>query len=89
MAAMLWVRLRFWVSAIRKTTITACFSSLMLELAHLDVAALMHEDINEARARLGIKPPVIYRECLAQLKEEGFAEDSLDLSAKEVQPQAA
>jgi len=59
------------------------------KLAHLDVAALMHEDINEARARLGIKPPVIYRECLAQLKEEGFAEDSLDLSAKEVQPQAA
>ena len=59
------------------------------KLAHLDVAALMREDIDEARARLGIKPPLIYRECLAQLKEEGFAEDALDLSAKEPEPQVA
>ena len=59
------------------------------KLAHLDVAALMREDIDEARARLGIKPPLIYRECLAQLRLEGFAEETLDLSAKKPEPQAA
>ncbi|MEP1420457.1 MAG: Coq4 family protein [Erythrobacter sp.] len=59
------------------------------KLAHLDVTALMREDIDKARARLGIKPAMIYRECLAQLKEEGFAEDALDLSSKEPQAQAA
>lgn len=53
------------------------------KIAHQDVAALMREDIDEARARLGIGKPSIYRECLAQLEAEGFAQESLDVSAKE------
>lgn len=60
------------------------------KIAHLDVAALMREDIDEARARLKIAKPVLYRECLAQLKAEGFAEEALDLSGnQQAQAQAA
>ncbi|UAB77064.1 hypothetical protein INR77_09465 [Erythrobacter sp. SCSIO 43205] len=60
------------------------------KIAHLDVAALMREDIDEARARLGIKPPLIYRECLDILASEGYSTQELGLSAEESpQPQAA
>ncbi|WP_298303182.1 Coq4 family protein [uncultured Erythrobacter sp.] len=60
------------------------------KLAHMDVAAVMREDIDEARARLGIGKPVIYRQCLAALQAEGFDKESLDLSEKDpVAPQAA
>lgn len=58
------------------------------KLAHLDVAALMHEDIDEARALLNIGKPVLYRECLATLDAEGFGLEAIDLSAKP-QTQAA
>ena len=60
------------------------------KIAHLDVKALMHEHIDEARARLNIGKPVIYRECLATLDAEGFGLDQIDLSSKEHSaPQAA
>ena len=49
------------------------------KIAHQDVEALVREDIDAARERLGIGEPVIYRECLAQLKAEGFAEEDLGL----------
>ena len=55
------------------------------KLAHMDVAAVMAEDIDVARARLGIGKPVVYRQCLAQLQDEGFAQQDLGLS----EPQAA
>ena len=57
------------------------------KLAHLDVEALMREDIDAARARLGVGEPVIYRECLATLDAEGFGLDQIDISAKEPKPQ--
>ncbi|WP_432200546.1 Coq4 family protein [Erythrobacter sp. W53] len=53
------------------------------KLAHMDVEAVMREDIDEARARLNIGEPVIYRECLAILEAEGHG--CCDLLA----PQAA
>ncbi|MEE4154096.1 MAG: Coq4 family protein [Erythrobacter sp.] len=46
-------------------------------IAHEDIAALMREDIDAARTRLGIGKPAIYRQCLAQLKSEGHAQGSL------------
>jgi len=55
------------------------------KLAHMDVEAVMREDINAARMRLGIGKPVIYRQCLATLQEEGYAQEMLGLSV----PQAA
>ena len=59
------------------------------KLAHLDVEALLHEDIDEARARLNVGKPEIYRECLAILDAEGFGLEEIDLSEKKPQPQAA
>lgn len=41
-------------------------------LAHEDIAALMREDIGEARKRLNIGKPEVYRECLAILQGEGI-----------------
>lgn len=49
------------------------------KLAHMDVEAVMREDIDEARARMNIGKPVLYRECLAQLDAEGFPHESLAL----------
>jgi len=54
------------------------------KLAHMDVEAVMREDIDIARARLGIGKPVIYRQCLATLKEEGYAQETLGLSEPQV-----
>ncbi|WP_299192403.1 Coq4 family protein [uncultured Erythrobacter sp.] len=51
-----------------------------LKLAHMDVEAVMREDIDAARKRLNIGVPVIYRQCLAQLESEGFAESDLGLT---------
>ncbi len=56
-------------------------------LAHMDVEAVMREDIDAVRARLSIGKPVIYRQCLDQLKAEGFAEQ--DLAINEGAAQAA
>ena len=50
-----------------------------LKLAHQDVEALMREDIDEARARLNIGKPVIYRKCLEILESEGNHREDLTL----------
>ncbi len=49
------------------------------KISHQDVAALMREDICEARARLNIGKPEIYRECLSILENEGTAREALTL----------
>jgi ubiquinone biosynthesis protein COQ4 len=49
------------------------------KIAHQDIAALMREDIDVARARLGIGKPDVYRECLAVLQGEGIAHEQLTL----------
>ncbi len=49
------------------------------KLAHMDVDAVMREDINVVRERLRIGVPVVYRQCLAQLDAEGFAEKDLGI----------
>lgn len=51
------------------------------KIAHQDIAALMAEDINEARARLKIGKPVVYRECLEILKGEGILSEQLALGS--------
>jgi len=50
------------------------------KLAHQDIEALLREDIDEARARLGIEEPKVYRECLAILESEGKKREDLTLS---------
>lgn len=50
------------------------------KIAHQDIAALMREDITEARARLNIGKPEVYRQCLAILEGEGTAREQLTLS---------
>ncbi len=47
------------------------------KLAHMDVEQVMREDIADARKRLNIGKPMIYRECLAQLESEGHLETEL------------
>jgi ubiquinone biosynthesis protein COQ4 len=49
------------------------------KIAHEDIEALMHEDIDLARKRLNIGKPVIYRDCIAQLLDEGLADDDMRL----------
>ncbi|MGY6551771.1 MAG: Coq4 family protein [Erythrobacter sp.] len=51
------------------------------KIAHQDIAALMAEDIDAARARLNIGKPVIYRQCLAILKDEGILSEQLSLGS--------
>ncbi len=51
------------------------------KLAHMDVEAVMREDISEARRRLKIGEPVIYRQCLEILEREGIDPADLNLSA--------
>ncbi len=51
------------------------------KIAHEDVEALMREDIDEARARIGIGEPKAYRACLKQLEGEGYTSSELGLSA--------
>lgn len=50
-------------------------------IAHQDIAALMAEDIDAARARLGIGKPVVYRECLRILEGEGILSHELALGS--------
>ena len=47
------------------------------KIAHQDIEALMREDIDEARKRLNIGKPVIYRQCIAKLFEEGLADEDM------------
>jgi ubiquinone biosynthesis protein COQ4 len=49
------------------------------KISHQDVAALMREDITEARARLNIGKPEMYRQCLAILESEGNRREDLTL----------
>jgi len=48
-------------------------------IAHQDIAALMREDIEAARARLRIGKPEVYHQCLAILEGEGKAREQLTL----------
>jgi ubiquinone biosynthesis protein COQ4 len=50
------------------------------KISHEDIAALMAEDIDAARARLGIGRPVVYRQCLDTLGIEGILGEQLTLS---------
>ncbi len=50
------------------------------KLAHMDIEAVMRDDIDAVRARLNIGKPVIYRECLRILEAEGHGEEDLDIS---------
>ena len=49
------------------------------KISHQDIAALLREDIGEARARLGIGKPEVYRQCLAILEGEGMMREDLTL----------
>ncbi len=55
------------------------------KIAHQDIAALMAEDIGEARARLNIGKPEVYRQCLAILQSEGVAREQLTLGGSGAQ----
>lgn len=50
------------------------------KLAHMDVEAVMREDIDVVRKQLNIGVPVLYRKCLAQLDAEGWAEENLGIN---------
>lgn len=56
------------------------------KLAHMDVEAVMREDIDEARARLNIGKPEIYRECLSILESEGISREDLTLGGDGAAP---
>ena len=49
------------------------------KIAHQDIAALMREDIAEARTRLNVGKPEVYRQCIATLEAEGNAREDLTL----------
>jgi len=51
------------------------------KIAHQDIAALMREDIDAARARLVIGKPEVYRQCLTILLDEGIAHEELTLGS--------
>lgn len=53
------------------------------KLGHMDVEAVMREDIDVVRQQLNIGEPLIYRQCLAQLEREGFGEVNLGVEAVE------
>jgi ubiquinone biosynthesis protein COQ4 len=47
------------------------------KISHQDITALMREDISEARARLNIGKPEVYRQCLTILAGEGILSEEL------------
>mgnify|MGYP000070722129 FL=1 len=49
------------------------------KLAHMDVEAVMREDIDACRARLGIGKPELYEKCLEILESEGTSREALTL----------
>lgn len=55
------------------------------KLGHMDVEAVMREDIDVVRDQLNIGKPSTYRACLRILQSEGYGEEAIGLS----QPQAA
>ena len=54
------------------------------KLAHMDVEAVMRSDIDEVRSRMNIGKPVVYRECLRILEDEGMLASDLALSEPQV-----
>ncbi|MDP5104527.1 MAG: ubiquinone biosynthesis protein COQ4 [Erythrobacter sp.] len=54
------------------------------KISHQDIAALMREDIDAARARLNIGKPVVYRQCLAILESEGNHREDLTLGGPQL-----
>lgn len=54
------------------------------KIAHQDIAALMREDITEARARLSIGKPDVYRQCLTILESEGNRREDLTLGGSQL-----
>lgn len=53
-----------------------------------DIIALMHEPLDAARQRLGIQPPVIYKETLVLLTQHGYS-PSLQPQDMHAEPAAA
>jgi len=49
------------------------------KISHQDIAALMREDLTEARARMNIGKPEVYRQCLVTLQSEGISREQLTL----------
>lgn len=58
------------------------------KLAQQEVERLMREDIDEARKRLNLGKPVIYKQCLEILEAEGHLTDEL-MAPQQAQAQAA
>jgi ubiquinone biosynthesis protein COQ4 len=54
------------------------------KIAHQDIAALMREDIDAARARMNIGQPEMYRQCLAILESEGNRREDLTLGGPQL-----
>jgi ubiquinone biosynthesis protein COQ4 len=54
------------------------------KISHQDIAALMREDIDAARARLNIGKPEVYRQCLATLEGEGMSREQLTLGGSQL-----
>lgn len=50
------------------------------KLAHMDVEAVMREDISAVRARMNIGKPVLYRQCLRILETEGHSAEDLAIN---------
>ena len=59
------------------------------KIAHMDVEAVMREDIDEVRQRMNMAPPTTYRECLRILEDEGHSAAQLALSQPQGEPLAA
>ena len=53
-------------------------------ISHQDIAALMREDLDAARARLNIGRPEVYRQCLSIPESEGTAREALTLGGAQV-----
>lgn len=51
------------------------------KISHQDIAALMREDLDAARARLNIGRPEVYRSCITILENEGTANEQLSLGS--------
>ena len=54
------------------------------KLAHMDVEAVMREDIDACRARLNIGKPELYEKCLDILESEGTSREALTLGEAKV-----
>jgi ubiquinone biosynthesis protein COQ4 len=62
--------------------------ALAQKIIQQDIIALLHEPLDEARKRLGIEKPVIYRETLTLLQSQGYT-PTLQPQALGAEPAAA